>query len=103
MNKLVVRLKDQKVKTVQELQRLEFRIIAVGGSFTDAAMLGAAEKGILWLAYSPCLFIPTSLISSFALDLNFLAAFFFVDLLVVLVRFLFDQRASNGCGKVAAG
>ena len=60
-------------------------------------------RGILWLAYSPCLFIPTSLISSFALDLNFLAAFFFVDVLVVLVRFLFDQRASEGCGKVAAG
>ena len=60
-------------------------------------------RGIFWLAYSPCLFIPTSLISSFALDLNFLAAFFFVDVLVVLVRFLFDQRASKGCGKVAAG
>jgi len=48
MNKLVVRLKNQKLKTVQELQRLNFRIIAVGSSFNDLDMLQAAEKGILY-------------------------------------------------------
>jgi phosphoserine/homoserine phosphotransferase len=48
MNKLVVRLNEQKLKTVQELQRLNFRIIAVGGSFNDLSMLGAADKGILY-------------------------------------------------------
>mmetsp|Transcript_82185 Transcript_82185/g.211774 ORF Transcript_82185/g.211774 Transcript_82185/m.211774 type:complete len:99 (+) Transcript_82185:82-378(+) len=48
MNKLVVRLKDQKLLTVQELQRLNFRIIAVGGSFNDLGMLRAADKGILY-------------------------------------------------------
>merc|ERR1719373_713088 len=46
--KLIVRLKEQKVKTVQELQRLNFRIIAVGTSFNDIQMLSAAEKGILY-------------------------------------------------------
>eukprot|EP00933_Yihiella_yeosuensis_P071718 TRINITY_DN79957_c0_g1_i1.p1 TRINITY_DN79957_c0_g1~~TRINITY_DN79957_c0_g1_i1.p1 ORF type:complete len:586 (+),score=105.51 TRINITY_DN79957_c0_g1_i1:144-1901(+) len=50
MNKLIVRLKDQKLKTVQELQRLNFRIIAVGSSYNDIAMLHAAEKGILYRA-----------------------------------------------------
>lgn len=50
MNKLVIRLKDQKLRTVEELQRLNFRIIAVGSSFNDVEMLRAAEKGIL---YSP--------------------------------------------------
>jgi phosphoserine/homoserine phosphotransferase len=48
MNKLVVRVKDQKLKTVQELQRLNFRIIAVGSSFNDVPMLSAAEQGILF-------------------------------------------------------
>merc|ERR1712066_702861 len=48
MNKLVTRLKDQKLKTVEELQRLNFRIIAVGSSFNDVEMLRAAEKGILY-------------------------------------------------------
>jgi len=48
MNKLVTRLKDQKLKTVEELQRLNFRIIAVGSSFNDVDMLRAAEKGILY-------------------------------------------------------
>mmetsp|Transcript_72517 Transcript_72517/g.172913 ORF Transcript_72517/g.172913 Transcript_72517/m.172913 type:complete len:584 (+) Transcript_72517:115-1866(+) len=48
MNRLVTRLKDQKLKTVQELQRLNFRIIAVGSSFNDAAMLRQAEEGILF-------------------------------------------------------
>jgi len=45
---LVTRLKDQKLKTVEELQRLNFRIIAVGNSYNDIAMLRAAEKGILY-------------------------------------------------------
>ncbi|OLP99734.1 hypothetical protein AK812_SmicGene17681 [Symbiodinium microadriaticum] len=35
MKRLITRLKDQKLKTVQELQRLNFRIIAVGSSFND--------------------------------------------------------------------
>mmetsp|Transcript_15759 Transcript_15759/g.28723 ORF Transcript_15759/g.28723 Transcript_15759/m.28723 type:complete len:589 (-) Transcript_15759:94-1860(-) len=48
MNRLVTRLKDQKLKTVQELQRLNFRIIAVGSSFNDVDMLTAAERGILY-------------------------------------------------------
>merc|ERR1711957_576127 len=48
MNKLVTRLKHQKLKTVVELQRLNFRIIAVGGSFNDVEMLHAAEQGILY-------------------------------------------------------
>eukprot|EP00928_Gymnodinium_smaydae_P043873 TRINITY_DN2931_c0_g1_i1.p1 TRINITY_DN2931_c0_g1~~TRINITY_DN2931_c0_g1_i1.p1 ORF type:complete len:607 (+),score=131.95 TRINITY_DN2931_c0_g1_i1:56-1822(+) len=48
MNKLIVRVKDQKLKTVEELQRLNFRVIAVGSSFNDIPMLGAAEEGILY-------------------------------------------------------
>merc|ERR1712232_946410 len=48
MNKLITRLKDQKLKTVEELQCLNFRIIAVGSSFNDVDMLRAAEKGILY-------------------------------------------------------
>lgn len=46
--KHIMRLKDQKLKAVQEFQRLNFRIIAVGYSFNDAAMLTAAEAGILF-------------------------------------------------------
>eukprot|EP00931_Biecheleriopsis_adriatica_P003949 TRINITY_DN105696_c0_g1_i1.p1 TRINITY_DN105696_c0_g1~~TRINITY_DN105696_c0_g1_i1.p1 ORF type:complete len:599 (+),score=137.78 TRINITY_DN105696_c0_g1_i1:47-1798(+) len=48
MSKLIIRLKGQKLKTVQELQRLNFRIIAVGSSFNDVDMLHTAEKGILY-------------------------------------------------------
>jgi phosphoserine/homoserine phosphotransferase len=48
VDKLVVRVKDQKLKTVQELQRLNFRIIAVGTSFNDIPMLSAVERGILY-------------------------------------------------------
>jgi len=48
LNKLITRLPDQKLKTVEELQRLNFRIIAVGSSFNDMDMLRAAEKGILY-------------------------------------------------------
>jgi len=48
MAKQIIRLKDQKLKAVQEFQRLNFRIIAVGYSFNDISMLKAAEKGILY-------------------------------------------------------
>jgi len=48
INKLIVRLKGQKLKTVHELQRLNFRILAVGSSFNDIDMLAAAEKGVLF-------------------------------------------------------
>jgi phosphoserine/homoserine phosphotransferase len=48
MNKLITRLPDQKLRTVEELQRLNFRIIAVGNSFNDVQMLHAAERGILY-------------------------------------------------------
>jgi len=48
LSKHIVRLKDQKLKAVQEFQRLNFRIIAVGYSFNDVAMLQAAEEGILF-------------------------------------------------------
>jgi len=48
MNRLITRLMNQKLQTVQELQRLNFRIIAVGSSFNDTDMLRAAEQGILF-------------------------------------------------------
>ncbi|CAJ1354552.1 unnamed protein product [Effrenium voratum] len=48
MKRLITRLKGQKLKTVQELQRLNFRIMAVGNSFNDIDMLHAAEKGVLY-------------------------------------------------------
>merc|ERR1711972_458897 len=48
MNRLITRLIGQKLRTVQELQRLNFRVIAVGTSFNDINMLRAAEKGILY-------------------------------------------------------
>ena len=35
MNRLITRLIGQKLRTVQELQRLNFRVIAVGTSFND--------------------------------------------------------------------
>lgn len=38
----------QKLKAVEEFQRLNFRIVAVGFSFNDVGMLKAAEKGILF-------------------------------------------------------
>lgn len=46
--KHIIRLKDQKLRAVQEFQRLNFRIIAVGYSFNDIDMLKAAEQGILY-------------------------------------------------------
>jgi len=48
MARLIVRLKDQKLKTVEELQRLNFKVLAVGCSFNDVGMLKAAEAGILY-------------------------------------------------------
>ncbi|CAE7243471.1 thrH [Symbiodinium microadriaticum] len=48
MKRLITRLKDQKLKTVQELQRLNFRIIAPHSATQAQEMLHAAEKGILY-------------------------------------------------------
>ena len=48
LKRLITRLRNQKLKTVQELQQLNFRIIAVGNSFNDIDMLRAAEKGVLF-------------------------------------------------------
>jgi len=48
MAKQIVRLRGQKLKAVQEFQRLNFRIIAVGYSFNDVDMLTAAERGIFY-------------------------------------------------------
>ncbi|CAK9015743.1 unnamed protein product [Durusdinium trenchii] len=48
LKRLITRLKGQKLKTVQELQRLNFRILAVGNSFNDIDMIHAAEKGVLF-------------------------------------------------------
>jgi len=42
-----LRLRDQKRKTVESFQRLNFRVISVGDSFNDVSMLKAAERGIL--------------------------------------------------------
>lgn len=47
MTKLVTRCADQKMRAVEEFQRLNFRIIAIGHSFNDIPMLKAAEHGIL--------------------------------------------------------
>lgn len=41
-----LRLRDQKRKTVEAFQRLNFRVIAVGDSFNDVSMMKAAERGI---------------------------------------------------------
>uniref|UniRef100_A0A7S1NU82 phosphoserine phosphatase n=1 Tax=Eutreptiella gymnastica TaxID=73025 RepID=A0A7S1NU82_9EUGL len=48
LKKLVWRIKEQKLKTMLELQCLNFRIIAVGTSFNDCAMLKASDKPILF-------------------------------------------------------
>jgi phosphoserine/homoserine phosphotransferase len=48
MNHLIIRLKSQKLRTVEELQRLNFRIIAVGASFNDIGMLKAADEGMFF-------------------------------------------------------
>jgi phosphoserine/homoserine phosphotransferase len=47
MTRHVVRLQDQKRRSVEEFQRLNFRIVAVGHSFGDVAMLKQADAGIL--------------------------------------------------------
>jgi phosphoserine / homoserine phosphotransferase len=44
-----IRLVDQKKKTVQALQSLNFQVAAVGDSFNDISMLTQAERGILFL------------------------------------------------------
>merc|ERR1712224_720051 len=44
----VVRLRDQKRLACEEYQRLNFRVIAVGGSYLDVPMLKAAEHGIFF-------------------------------------------------------
>lgn len=48
VSKLVVRIKNQKVKAVEEFRRLSFKVIAVGTSFNDIEMVRAADKGILF-------------------------------------------------------
>jgi len=44
----VVRLQDQKRLAVEEFQRLNFRVIAIGSSYLDIPMLKSAERGILF-------------------------------------------------------
>jgi phosphoserine/homoserine phosphotransferase len=48
ITKHVLRLRDQKRKSVEAFQRLGHKIIAVGDSFNDISMLKAAEHGILY-------------------------------------------------------
>jgi phosphoserine/homoserine phosphotransferase len=43
-----LRLPDQKRSSVRALQSVAFRIIAVGDSYNDTAMLLAADAGILF-------------------------------------------------------
>jgi len=44
----VVRLRDQKRLAVEEFQRLNFRVIAIGSSYLDVPMIKTAEAGILF-------------------------------------------------------
>lgn len=53
MARLILRLTDQKIKTVEELQRLNFKVMAVGCSFNDVAMVNAAEAGVLYRPSEP--------------------------------------------------
>lgn len=48
IKKHVLRLTDQKKKTVDSLHSLNFKCIAIGDSFNDISMLKAAEVGILF-------------------------------------------------------
>jgi len=48
MNRHVVRLKDQKRLACEEFHRLNFRVIAIGGSYLDIPMLKTAEHGIFF-------------------------------------------------------
>ncbi len=43
-----LRQPDQKRHAVQALQSLNYRVIAAGDSYNDTAMLGAADRGILF-------------------------------------------------------
>lgn len=43
-----LRLPDQKRKTVEALQKLNFAVIAAGDSYNDISMLKAADRGILF-------------------------------------------------------
>ena len=43
-----LRMADQKRRSVEAFQRLNFRVIAAGDSYNDTSMLGAADAGILF-------------------------------------------------------
>ena len=43
-----IRLVDQKKKTVEALQSLNFQVVAIGDSFNDISMLKQAQRGILF-------------------------------------------------------
>jgi len=45
-----LRMKDQKTKTVQSLQALNYKVFAAGDSFNDTGMLLAADKGVFFNA-----------------------------------------------------
>ncbi|KAF4727512.1 hypothetical protein FOZ63_003395, partial [Perkinsus olseni] len=44
----VLRLKDQKRKSVEALKTLNFKTVAIGDSYNDISMLKSADKGILF-------------------------------------------------------
>lgn len=48
MSQHVVRLRDQKRLAAEEFQRLNFRVLAIGGSYLDIPMLKVAEAGIFF-------------------------------------------------------
>ncbi|KAF4661844.1 hypothetical protein FOL47_006520 [Perkinsus chesapeaki] len=48
IEKHVLRLKDQKRKSVEALKGLNFNTVAIGDSYNDISMLKAADKGILF-------------------------------------------------------
>lgn len=43
-----LRMPDQKREAVQRLKELNFRVVAAGDSYNDTAMLGEADRGILF-------------------------------------------------------
>jgi len=47
MTKHVVRMHNQKQLCVEEFQRLNFKVVAVGHSYNDISMIQAADQGIL--------------------------------------------------------
>lgn len=77
-----LRLRDQKRKTVEALQRMNFRCIAIGDSFNDISMLTAAEKGIL---YAP----PPKVINAHP---NFARVQNYAELKNVVGRYLMGNR-----------